>query len=542
MHVIVRALLLPWIVTFAAAAGVVKLNTKADPVEAVVEVFKHLHPAASSAALAVAKNGVASVLKGLEASDTSTENADCSWSKSREKCKSKRKKCAEVKNKKTCHKKKYANICAWSFKKEKCRNAKCEEIDDERDCMSEGARKRGCKWKNNQERCIVDKDAGGGGRHRVDADERFGASCAAQEQQIVALNANITNLSAELETKDVELETSADALADAIEKQETCEATVQSLEEANASGEGCPTPAPTPEPTPAPTPAPSTWKQRGDDIDGEAADDRSGYSVSLSADGTTLAVGARYNDGAGSKAGHARVFAWDPVDETWVQRGDDIDGEAAYDESGYSVSLSADGTALAVGAPRNGGAGFNAGHARVFAWDSVDETWKQRGDDIDGEAAGDESGYSVSLSADGTTLAVGAPYNGGAGFNAGHARVFAWDSVDETWKQRGDDIDAEAAGDESGYSVSLSADGATLAVGAYTNDGAGSNAGHARVFAWDSDENEWKQRGEDIDGEAADDYSGYSVSLSADGTALAVGAPGTAAPAPTPRAQASNPK
>merc|ERR1719482_1415545 len=192
--IIIRALLLlSWIVTFAAAAGVVKLNTKADPVEAVVEVFKHLHPAASSAALAVAKNGVASVLKGLEASDTSTENvafedenerrraaaeqserrgacsditsrevcknaankADCSWSKSREKCKSKRKKCAEVKNKKTCRKKKYENICAWSHKKDECRNAKCEEIDDERDCMSEGARKRGCKWKHNQKRLHV---------------------------------------------------------------------------------------------------------------------------------------------------------------------------------------------------------------------------------------------------------------------------------------------------------------------------------------------------------------------------------------------------
>ncbi|KAK7247988.1 hypothetical protein SO694_00086027 [Aureococcus anophagefferens] len=617
-----------------AAAGVVKLNTKADPVEAVVEVFKHLHPAASSAALAVAKNGVASVLKGLEASDTSTENvafedenerrrarraverrgacsditsrevcknaankADCSWSKSREKCKSKRKKCAEVKNKKTCHKKKYANICAWSFKKEKCRNAKCEEIDDERDCMSEGARKRGCKWKNNQERCIVDKDAGGGGGSDAFTD-------------------------AELETKDVELETSAErARGGAIEKQETCEATVQSLEEANASGEGCPTPAPTPEPTPAPTPAPSVsptparrrradaaptvlrpapappaaptppavWIQRGDDIDGEAADDYSGRSVSLSADGATLAVGASGNDGAGSYAGHARVFAWDPVDETWKQRGDDIDGEAADDRSGYSVSLSADGTTLAVGARYNDGAGsggprarvrvgprrrdvgsarrrhrrrgrvrrvgllgvaergrhgagrrgaqerrrrLQRGRARVFAWDSVDETWKQRGDDIDGEAAGDESGYSVSLSADGTTLAVGAPYNGGAGFNAGHARVRVGlrrrdvEAARRRHRRRG-----------RGRRVGLLGVAERGRRGAgrrgRTNDGAGSNAGHARVFAWDSDENEWKQRGEDIDGEAADDYSGYSVSLSADGTALAVGASGNAAPAPT---------
>ncbi|KAH8048308.1 8-hydroxy-dADP phosphatase [Aureococcus anophagefferens] len=115
------------------------------------------------------------------------------------------------------------------------------------------------------------------------------------------------------------------------------------------------------------------WVQRGDDIDGEAAGDLLGYSVSLSADGTTLAVGAWGNDGAGSNAGHARVFAWHSDDETWVQRGDDIDGEAAGDNSGYSVSLSADGTALAVGAPGNDdGPGNDAGHARVFAWDYGD--------------------------------------------------------------------------------------------------------------------------------------------------------------------------
>ncbi|KAH8044657.1 hypothetical protein JL720_17011 [Aureococcus anophagefferens] len=299
-----------------------------------------------------------------------------------------------------------------------------------------------------------------------------------------------------------------------------------------------------------------TWVKRGDDIDGEAAYDWSGYSVSLSADGAALAVGRRKR-GAGSYAGHARVFAWDPVDETWVQRGDDIDGEAAYDESGISVSLSADGTTLAVGAHYNDGAGSDAGHARVFAWDSVDETWVQRGDDVDGEAADDFSGYSVSLSADGTTLAVGAPYNDGGGTDAGHARVYSsWGVVE--WIQRGDDIDGEAAYDYSGRSVSLSADGATLAVGASGNDGAGSDAGHARVFAWDpvdetadgtalavgasgndgagsragharvfawdSDDETWVQRGDDIDGGAADDWSGYSVSLSADGTTLAVGA------------------
>lgn len=46
--------------------------------------------------------------------------------------------------------------------------------------------------------------------------------------------------------------------------------------------------------------------------------------------------------------------------------------------------------------------------------------------DIDSEASGDWSGWSVSLSSDGTVLAIGAPYNAGNGDNSGHDRVFKW--------------------------------------------------------------------------------------------------------------------
>ena len=52
----------------------------------------------------------------------------------------------------------------------------------------------------------------------------------------------------------------------------------------------------------------SFWSQRGADIDGEAANDESGFSVSLSADGNTVAIGALYNDGNGSNSGHVRVY------------------------------------------------------------------------------------------------------------------------------------------------------------------------------------------------------------------------------------------
>jgi hypothetical protein len=260
-----------------------------------------------------------------------------------------------------------------------------------------------------------------------------------------------------------------------------------------------------------------SWQQRGSDIDGEAAGDRSGWSVALSADGATAIIGARENDGGGSDAGQARVYVWNGV--SWQQRGNDIDGEAAGDNSGFSVGLSADGTTAIIGAIGNDGAGTNAGHARVYVWTGA--AWQQRGSDIDGEAADDQSGWSVGLSKDGTTAIIGAPLNDGGGLNAGHARVYVWNGVG--WQQRGSDIDGEAAGDLSGYSVGLSANGATAIIGAPFNDGGGLDAGHARVYGWNGAS--WQQRGSDIDGDAFEDSSGMSVGLSADGATAIVGAP-----------------
>jgi hypothetical protein len=262
----------------------------------------------------------------------------------------------------------------------------------------------------------------------------------------------------------------------------------------------------------------SAWVQKGLDIDGEAAYDYSGYSVSLSSDGTTVAIGAY---GHASNAGHVRVYAWNG--SGWVQKGADIDGEAAFNFSGHSVSLSSDGTTVAIGAHFNDGNGSDAGHVRVYEWNG--SGWVQKGADIDGEAANDRSGYSVSLSSDGTTVAIGAHFNDGNGSDAGHVRVYAWNG--SGWVQKGADIDGEAANDQSGYSVSLSSDGTTVAIGARVNDGndgTAINAGHVRVYEWNSGTSSWDQKGADIDGEAAYDYSGSSVSLSSDGTTVAIGA------------------
>jgi hypothetical protein len=68
----------------------------------------------------------------------------------------------------------------------------------------------------------------------------------------------------------------------------------------------------------------SAWRR----IDGEADNDRAGWVVSLSADGTI----ALFNDDNGSKSGHVRVYEYDDSSSVdWVQRGDGIDGEAVDD-------------------------------------------------------------------------------------------------------------------------------------------------------------------------------------------------------------------
>ncbi|MFY0675158.1 MAG: choice-of-anchor D domain-containing protein, partial [Bacteroidia bacterium] len=265
------------------------------------------------------------------------------------------------------------------------------------------------------------------------------------------------------------------------------------------------------------------WDQVGQDIEGEAAYDNSGISVSLTSNGQILAIGAINNDDSGSNAGHVRVFKWDSVNVRWTQLGSDIDGEASDDNFGVSVSLSSNGDILAIGGYKNDDEASDAGHARVFAWDSLNSEWEQIGSDIDGEAKGDNFGRSVSLSDDGKTLAIGGVSNNGTASDAGHIRVFEWDETNEDWQQVGLDIDGEAQGDRFGAAVSISSDGKTVIGGAFNNDGTGSDAGHVRIFEWNADLGEWSQKGKDLDGEGTGDKFGRSVSISNDGNLIAAG-------------------
>ncbi len=274
----------------------------------------------------------------------------------------------------------------------------------------------------------------------------------------------------------------------------------------------------------------TSWEQIGEDIIGEANGDRFGKSVSISDDGKTIAVGADENDGInGANSGHVRIYRLEEDDGTtrWEQIGQDIDGEAAYDYSGRSVSLSADGMTVAIGSRNNDENGEWSGQVRVYRIDGQGSSWERLGQAIYGDNSDDSFGSSVNLSPDGNTLAIGSPRV------PGYVRVFSLvggdDDVDTAiWKQIGRDIIGEANGDLFGCSVSLSDDGKTLAVGAHLNDGGnGVDSGHVRVYRrTDADsESGWMQLGDDIDGEAAVDWSGWSVSLSADGMTVAVGSP-----------------
>jgi hypothetical protein len=266
--------------------------------------------------------------------------------------------------------------------------------------------------------------------------------------------------------------------------------------------------------------ASTPFTQVGSYIEGEGNKDDSGYSVSLNIDGSIVAIGARYNNApaGASNGGHVRIF--ELSDGSWTQVGADIEGEAAGDESGFSVSLSSDGIRVAIGALYNDQTGDQAGHVRIYDWNST--AWIKVGDDIDGEAAGDQSGFSVSLSSDGSRVAIGARNNDDAAADAGHVRIYDWNST--AWIKVGDDIDGEAANDRSGSSVSLSPDGSRVAIGAKDNDGTGTGAGHVRIYDWNG--TAWTKAGADINGEAAQDESGFSVSLSSDGSRVAIGAPG----------------
>ncbi len=219
----------------------------------------------------------------------------------------------------------------------------------------------------------------------------------------------------------------------------------------------------------------SEWVQLGSDIVGEAEDDRSGR-VSISSDGRTVAIGSTGNDESGQDAGHARVFEFN--NGNWIKKGSNILGQMPDDRFGSSISISTDGNTVAIGGQWNDGNGVESGHAIVYIWE--ENSWNQIGNELIGDFAGDSFGQAISLSANGKILSVGASTNDDNGSSSGHVKIF--ELTDEAWVQLGENIAGEERGDFSGASISLSADGSHIIIGAIFNDGNGDGSGHARVF------------------------------------------------------------
>ena len=259
----------------------------------------------------------------------------------------------------------------------------------------------------------------------------------------------------------------------------------------------------------------SSWIQLGGNIYG-ISPDHVGWSVSISKDGTRAAAGGVYHaEYRVRSCGVARMYEYNG--SSWIQLGSDIDGDSADDHLGWSISLNSDGSRVAIASLADDNNGSNSGSVSVYEYSG--SSWSRLGSIINGESGGDRT-FSVSLNNDGTIVAIGSEQNDGNGSDSGSVRVYQYSG--SSWSQLGADIDGEAGNDRSGRSVSLSSDGTILAIGAILNDGNGSDSGHVRVYEYSG--GSWSQLGADIDGEASGDQSGSSVSLNSDGTILAVGA------------------
>jgi hypothetical protein len=296
--------------------------------------------------------------------------------------------------------------------------------------------------------------------------------------------------------------------------------------------------------------------------------DSFGTAVALSADGSTLAVGAPNEDSdadgvdgdarsdAAPLSGAVYVFRRG-ASGTWAQEAYVKSNDSRADfRFGVAVALSADGSVLAVGATGEPAPAVGtmppapgAGAVHVFRRGVTGWTHELRVQASNVEGA-DSFGAALALSWDGDVLAVGAPFEdsavtgvGGdeasnAALESGAVYVFRHDGG--AWAQEAYVKASNTGGDDRfGSAVALAGDGATLAVGAPYEDSAvtgvggdGSSNGARQsgaVYVFRSSAGTWAQdayvKAFDT---ALDDLFGSSVTLSGDGGTLAVGAIGEA--------------
>lgn len=198
-----------------------------------------------------------------------------------------------------------------------------------------------------------------------------------------------------------------------------------------------------------------------------------GTSVSIDTSTNTIAIGAPGNSDGGSQRGAAYMFTesagvWGLQQKLYAS--DEQDGNY------FGVSVSVESDTVLIGAMYGEGIVGNTGAAYIFTRSGSTWTEQQKLYASDGTSA-DLFGRSVSLN--GTTLLIGSEGDDDTPSNSGAAYIFTLSGG--TWTETQKLTAADADNDDLfGYSVSL--DGNTLVVGAYREDGSGSNRGAAYVF------------------------------------------------------------
>jgi len=198
--------------------------------------------------------------------------------------------------------------------------------------------------------------------------------------------------------------------------------------------------------------------------------------VALSDNGMRLAVGGAYHN---ESTGRVRVF--DVLENTsdgnvYRQVGQTLVGRRMNDRWGYSLSLSGNGTVVASGC-FNGG---NYVKAYTLEQDGNKQEWIPLGkeEDLVGNAMDNNLfGFSVSLSSGGDLLLVGSLYYK----DYGRTVLYRVDREASTWRQIGQ-VDGLNDNDQEGFAVSMSPDGGYFATVAINGDGGAIDSGLVRVF------------------------------------------------------------
>ena len=251
-----------------------------------------------------------------------------------------------------------------------------------------------------------------------------------------------------------------------------------------------------------------------------AVGDNFGHSVSISADGLYALVGVRSDDV--TNAGSAQVYI--RVGTSWVWQAELVHSSpAAGDFFGGSVSISADGLYALVGAYGDDtvAEGNNVGSAHVYV--RTGTSWSHQKELFHPNlAANDFFGRSVSISGDGLYALIGVAYDDTGASGAGSAQVYV--RTGTSWSHQAQLLHPNpAANDYFGYSVSISGDGLYALVGVAYDDTGATDAGSAQVYVRTG--TSWARQAELFHPtRTANDFFGGSVSISADGLYALVGA------------------